>query len=105
MVTHFSTGQTASQTPHPQHACILASYRPSGVTSKQESGHCSQQSVHLMQVSKLRIGRIVRVENFLNVGLRAGWKPPTAWLCGSFMACPGAILGIVIPSRISCHLG
>jgi len=42
----------ASHTPQPQHAAMLASYRPSGVTSKQESGHCSQHSSHLMQVSK-----------------------------------------------------
>ena len=43
------------------------------MTSKQESGHCNQQSVHLMQVSKSTTGRMVRVVNFLKVGFRAGW--------------------------------
>src|SRR5579864_1855953 len=105
MVTHSLTGQTASQTPHPQQACILASYRPSGVTSKQESGHCSQHSVHLMQVSKFTTGRIVRVVNFLNVGLRSGRNPPVAWLVGSSIAVPAGIDGIAMPSPISCHLG
>ena len=65
IVTQSSTGQTASQTPQPQQASALRSYVPSGMTSKQESGHCSQQSVHLMHLSKSITGRIVRVENFL----------------------------------------
>src|SRR5260370_41094902 len=105
MVTQSFTGHTASQTPHPQHACIFASYRPSGVTSKQESGHCSQHSVHLIQVSKLTTGRMVRVVYFLNVGLRSGRYPPLAWLVGSSMAFPAGMLGMAMPSPISCHLG
>src|SRR5437868_11815529 len=105
MVTHFSTGHTASQTPQPQHATMLASYRPSGVTSKHESGHCSQHSVHLMQVSKFTTGRMVRVVNFLNTGLRSGRKPPLACVVGSSTGLPAGIAGMEIPSRISCHLG
>src|SRR5260370_15745388 len=101
----LATGQTASHTPQPQQATMLASYRPSGVTSKQESGHCSQQSSHLMQVSKFTIGRIVRVVNFLNVGLRAGWNPPVLWVIGSCIWWPRAMEGMEIPSRISCHFG
>src|SRR3989442_4355742 len=104
MVTHFCTGQTASQTPQPQHACIFASYRPSGVTSKQESGHCSQHSVHLMQVSKSTTGRMVRVLNFLKVGLRSGCQPPTCWVAVFSMAWPRGMAGMVTPSRISDHL-
>src|SRR5437879_13013102 len=99
MVTHFCTGQTASHTPQPQHACIFASYRPSGVTSKQESGHCSQHSVHLMQVSKSTTGRIVRVLNFLKVGLRSGCQPPTCLVAVVAMACPGGRAGKVTPFR------
>src|SRR5690348_3980456 len=105
MLTQFGTGQTASQTPHPQHATMLASYRPSGVTSKQESGHCSQHSVHLIQVSKFTTGRIVRVVNFLNVGLRSGRKPPEACATGSSIARPAGMLGMAMPSPISCHFG
>src|SRR5260370_19047008 len=105
MVTQSFTGHTASQTPHPQHACIFASYRPSGGTSKQESGHCSQHSVHLMQVSKSTTGRMVRVLNFLNVGLRSGWKPPTCWVAEFSIWWPRGMAGMVTPSRISHHLG
>src|SRR5919108_61822 len=104
MVTHLSTGQTASHTPQPQQASMLASYRPSGVTSKQVSGHCSQHSVHLMQVSKFTTGRMVRVVNFLNVGLRSGRNPPLAWLTGSSTSRPAGMLGMAMPSPISCHL-
>src|SRR5579864_6483481 len=105
MVTHSLTGQTASQTPHPQQACMLASYKPSGVTSKHESGHCNQQRVHLIQVSKFTTGRMVRVVNFLNVGLRAGRKPPTACVAGSSKLRPAAMLGMATPSPISNHFG
>src|SRR5712692_5383214 len=105
MVTQSFTGHTASQTPHPQHACIFASYRPSGVTSKQESGHCSQHSVHLMQVSKSTTGRMLRVVNFLKTSLRVGWKPPDFWVMGSVIAWPGAMEGIATPSFISCQFG
>ena len=42
---------------------MFASYRPSGMTSKQESGHCSQQSVHLMHFSKSTTGRMERFEH------------------------------------------
>src|SRR5215469_966883 len=105
MVTHSFTGQTASHTPQPQQACMLASYKPSGVTSKQESGHCSQHRVHLMQVSKFTTGRMVRVVYFLNVGLRSGRNPPLAWVVGSSTLPPAGMLGIAVPSRISCHLG
>src|SRR5215468_7254492 len=52
MVTHSLAGHTASQTPQPQHDSMLASYRPSGVTSKQVSGHWIQQSVHFTHLSK-----------------------------------------------------
>src|ERR1700739_3031937 len=99
MVTHSFTGQTASHTPQPQQASMLASYRPSGVTSKQESGHCSQHRVHLMQVSKFSTGLMVRVAYFLKVVLRSGWEPPVFPVMGSFMAWPEAILGMVMPSR------
>src|SRR6266851_10079834 len=105
MVTQLGTGQTASQTPQPQQACMLASYKPSGVTSKHESGHCSQQSVHLIQVSKFTTGRMVRVVNFLKVGLRSGRKPPDLPLVGSVIAPPRAMEGMAIPSRISVHFG
>src|ERR1700674_667504 len=105
MVRQSFTGHTASHTPHPQQACILASYNPSGVTSKQESGQCSQQSVHLMQVSKFTTGRIVRVENFLKVGFRSGRNPPTTCVVGSSKPRPAGMLGMVTPSRISCHFG
>src|SRR5713226_7420456 len=105
MVTQLGTGQTASHTPHPQQASIFASYKPSGVTSKQESGHCSQHSVHLMQVSKSTTGRMVRVLNFLNVGVRSGRNPPTFAVSGSWKAPPLGMPGMVTPSRISHHLG
>ena len=72
IVMHRSTGQTASHTPQPQHASMLASYVPSGMTSKQESGHWIQQRVHFTHVSKSMTGRIVRVVNFLKYGLRSG---------------------------------
>ncbi len=42
------------------------------MTSKQESGHWIQQSVHLTHVSKLTTGRIVRVVYFLKYGFRSG---------------------------------
>src|SRR2546423_3279089 len=105
MVTQSFTGQTASHTPQPQQASIFASYRPSGVTSKHESGHCSQHSVHLMQVWKLTTGRMVRVVNFLNVGLRSGRYPPMTCETGSSICLPGAMQAMETPSRISCHLG
>src|SRR5215472_15186126 len=105
MVTHSFTGQTASHTPQPQQATMLASYRPSGVTSKQESGHCSQHSVHLMQVSKSTTGLMVRVVNFLNVGFRSGRNPPLACVVGSSTGFPAGIDGIAMPSPISYHLG
>src|SRR5947207_9119076 len=72
IVMQSSTGQTASHTPQPQHASMLASKVPSGITSKTESGHAIQQRLHLTQVSKSITGRIVRVENFLKYGLRSG---------------------------------
>jgi len=72
MVTQSLTGHTDSHTPQPQHASMLASYKPSGVMSKQVSGQFSQHSVHLVQVSKLITGRMERVENFLKVALRVG---------------------------------
>src|SRR5919201_5246052 len=72
IVMQFSTGQTASQTPQPQHASMLESFVPSGITSKQVSGHWIQQSVHFTHVSKSITGRIVRVVNFLKYGLRSG---------------------------------
>src|SRR5713226_7651564 len=102
MVTHSLTGQTASHTPQPQQACMFASYKPSGVTSKHESGHCSQHNVHLIQVSKLTTGRMVRVLNFLKVGLRSGRYPPMAWVVGSSTPFPGGMLGMAMPSPISC---
>src|SRR5579864_7870960 len=105
MVTQLGTGQTASHTPQPQQACMLASYNPSGVTSKQVSGHCSQHSVHLMQVSKFTTGRMVRVLYFLKVGLRSGRRPPAACVMGSCIFSPTGMDGIAIPSPISCHLG
>src|SRR5271155_5798880 len=96
MVTHSFTGQTASHTPHPQQAFMFASYKPSGVTSKQEAGHCSQHKVHLMHVSKFTTGRMVLVLNFKNVGLRWGWqclRPFHAtWadrICKALQDCPG----------------
>src|SRR5712692_9159023 len=51
IVTHSFAGHTASHTPQPQHDSMLASYKPSDVTSKQESGHWIQQSVHLTHLS------------------------------------------------------
>src|SRR5947207_6866706 len=72
IVMQCSTGQTASQTPQPQQASMFASYVPSGITSKQESGHWIQQSVHFTQVSKLTTGRMVRVVYFLKYGFRSG---------------------------------
>src|SRR5881296_817079 len=100
IVMQFSTGQTASHTPQPQQASMLASYVPSGMTSKQESGHWIQQSVHFTHVSKSMTGRIVRVVNFLKYGLRSGTYPLPASL-----GLPTGIAGIVTPSRISHHLG
>src|SRR6267378_6799316 len=70
------------------------------MTSKHESGHWIQQSVHFTHVSKLMTGRIVRVVNFLKYGLRSGTYP----LPASF-GLPIGIAGIVTPSRISHHLG
>src|SRR5437868_13605033 len=84
---------------------MFASYRPSGVTSKQVSGHCSQHSVHLMQVSKFTTGRIVRVENFLNVVLRPGLIPPITCVVGSSISLPTGMHGMAMPSPISCHFG
>ena len=72
MVTQSLAGHTASHTPQPQQDSMLASYRPSGVTSKQESGHWIQQSVHLTHLSKSMTGRMVRVVYFLKYGLRSG---------------------------------
>src|SRR5206468_890450 len=95
-----STGQTASHTPQPQQASMLASYVPSGMTSKQESGHWIQQSVHFTHVSKSMTGRIVRVVNFLKYGLRSGTYPLPASL-----GLPTGIAGMVTPSRISHHFG
>src|SRR5438094_3469645 len=100
MVMQCSTGPTASHTPQPQQASMLASYVPSGMTSKQESGHWIQQSVHFTHVSKSMTGRIVRVVNFLKYGLRSGTSP----LPASF-GLPTGIAGIVTPSRISHHFG
>src|SRR6267143_2186349 len=70
------------------------------MTSKHESGHWIQQSVHFTHVSKLLTGRIVRVVYFLKYGLRSGTYP----LPSSF-GLPTGIAGIVTPSRISHHLG
>ena len=65
IVMQFSTGHTASQTPQPQQASMLASKVPSGMTSKTESGQAIQHRLHFTQVSKSITGRIVRVVNFL----------------------------------------
>src|SRR5216683_5879466 len=99
MVMHSLAGHTASHTPQPQQDSMLASYRPSGVTSKQESGHWSQQSVHLTHLSKSITGRMVRVVNFLKYGLRSGTYPlpPSIGL-------PMGMAGMLTPSRISHHL-
>src|SRR5579864_9529190 len=105
MVTQFGTGQTASHTPQPQQASMFASYKPSGVTSKQVSGHCSQHSVHLMQVSKSTTGRKLRVLNFLKYFARSGWRPPVLPLLASVIAFPSGRQGMEMPSPISCHLG
>src|SRR5438128_9179771 len=70
------------------------------MTSKQESGHWIQQSVHFTHVSKSVTGRIVRVVNFLKYGLRSGTYPLPASL-----GLPTGIAGIVTPSRISHHFG
>src|SRR5262245_14192089 len=72
IVMQSSTGQTASQTPQPQHASMLASKVPSGMTSKHESGQEIQQRLHFTQVSKSITGRMVRVVNFLKYGFRSG---------------------------------
>src|SRR5712691_679268 len=96
----FSTGQTASHTPQPQHDSMLASKVSSGMTSKQESGHAIQQRLHFTQVSKSTTGRIVRVVYFLKYGLRSGTYP-----LPSSMGLPTGMAGIVTPSRISHHLG
>src|SRR5919204_4809868 len=95
----------ASHTPQPQHASMSASYKPSGVTSKTESGHASQHSVHLMHLSKSTTGRMVRVAYFLNVGLRSALYPPCFASTGSVIECPRGMDGIAMPSRISVHLG
>src|SRR5439155_20401537 len=71
-----------------------------GLTSKPESGHWIQQSVHFTHVSKLMTGRIERVVYFLKYGLRSGTYP----LPSSF-GLPTGMAGIVTPSRISHHLG
>src|SRR6266550_3486548 len=70
------------------------------MTSKHESGHWIQQSVHFTHVSKLMTGRIERVVYFLKYGLRSGTYP----LPSSF-GLPMGMAGIVTPSRISHHLG
>src|SRR3989442_10903984 len=70
------------------------------MTSKQESGHWIQQSVHFTHVSKSMTGRVVRVVNFLKYGLRSGTEP----LPDSF-GFPTGIPGNVTPSRISHHSG
>src|SRR5919197_930357 len=80
MVMQFSTGQTASHTPQPQHASIAASNVPSGITSKTESGHEIQHRLHFTQVSKSITGRMVRVVYFLKYGLRSGTCPLSASL-------------------------
>src|SRR5262250_1228406 len=100
MVMQSLAGHTASHTPQPQHDSMLASYRPSGVTSKQVSGHWIQQSVHFTHLSKSITGRMVRVVYFLKYGLRSGTYPlPPS------MGLPTGMAGIVTPSRISHHLG
>src|SRR6266849_3431380 len=96
----FSTGQTASHTPQPQHDSMLASKVSSGMTSKQESGHEIQQRLHFTQVSKSTTGRIVRVVYFLKYGLHSGTYP-----LPSSLGLPTGMAGIVTPSRISHHLG
>src|SRR5882672_516392 len=100
MVTQSLAGHTASQTPQPQQDSMLASYRPSGVTSKQESGHWIQQRVHFTHLSKSITGRIVRVVNFLKYGFRSGTYP-----LPSSLGLPMGMAGIVTPSRISHHFG
>src|SRR5205809_3934376 len=96
----FSTGQTASHTPQPQHASMAASKVPSGMTSKTESGQEIQQRLHFTQVSKSITGRIVRVVYFLKYGLRSGTYPLPASL-----GLPTGMAGMVTPSRISHHFG
>ena len=44
---------------------MLASKKPSGVTSKQVSGHATQHSVHFVHLSNETTGRMVRVDHFL----------------------------------------
>src|SRR5256885_3973326 len=100
IVMQFSTGQTASHTPQPQHASMAASKVPSGMTSKTESGQAIQQRLHFTQASKSITGRIVRVVYFLKYGLRSGtypWPPS--------LGLPIGMAGIVMPSRISHHFG
>src|SRR5262245_15072750 len=70
------------------------------MTSKQESGHWIQQSVHFTHFSKSITGRIVRVVNFLKYGLRSGTYP-----CPPSLGLPMGMAGIVTPSRISHHFG
>src|SRR6266851_6272922 len=100
IVMQFSTGQTASHTPQPQHASMLASNVASGMTSKQESGHAIQQRLHFTQVSKSTTGRMVRVVYFLKYGLRSGTYP-----LPSSLGLPTGMAGIVTPSRIYHHFG
>src|SRR4029434_10380473 len=100
MVTQSLAGHTASHTPQPQHDSMLASERPSGVTSKHESGHWIQHRVHLTHLSKSMTGRMVRVVYFLKYGLLCGTAPvPPS------MGLPTGMAGMVTPSRISHHLG
>src|SRR5207249_3175247 len=100
IVMQCSTGHTASHTPQPQHASMLASNVPSGITSKTESGQAIQQRLHFTQVSKSTTGRMVRVVNFLKYGLRSGTKP-----CPPSLGLPMGMAGIETPSRISHHFG
>jgi ribosomal protein L35AE/L33A len=72
MVTQSLAGQTASQTPAAAAGLHVRVVEPSGVTSKQESGHWIQQRVHFTHLSKSITGRMVRVVNFLKYGLRSG---------------------------------
>src|ERR1700675_1187219 len=65
IVMQLSTGHTASHTPQPQHASMLASNVASGITSKHESGQAIQQRLHFTHVSKSTTGRMVRVVYFL----------------------------------------
>src|SRR5262249_59573540 len=96
MVMQSLAGHTASHTPQPQHDSMLASYRPSGVTSKQVSGHWIQQSVHFTHLSKSITGRMVRVVYFLKYGLRSGTYPlPPS------MGLPTGMAGVGAPSRLS----